>query len=362
MGGPSGETSNIDIPARHSNPQGMGNVGTSAQQQTQQPSQPPSPTAGNMNDQMMGHDGLSVPQPSFVRRALDSATENRDTAAELANTAANALQNAGTNMLTGAGNATLNLSQGFQSSANDIANSIINSDIAQGAINFIQDINEDARNFDPLNTDASVALGFHPVYNPDGSHFFSAYNGFPVIHISSMGNSGMFLGAIFLGPGAGEDLLNHEAGHGKEVDILGYPTWLVAYAIPSLANFLGQSHFGDDWLFLTAPPPHARYNHQRHEVNASRLGGLIGGDSSFNATAQAQLNAIEYFDRILSISQLSGIEHTIALAGLGFENLSISWTQILIATGNYSPSTDDCPQQGSWSPNQHLQPSYNAAP
>jgi len=26
MGGPSGETSNIDIPARHSNPQGMGNV------------------------------------------------------------------------------------------------------------------------------------------------------------------------------------------------------------------------------------------------------------------------------------------------------------------------------------------------
>ena len=172
------------------------------------------------------------------------------------------------------------------------------------------------------------------------------------IHAPLPSNTGMFFGAIFLDPYASENLLNHESGHGRETEELNLITWLTAIAGPSLFNSLGSQHFGNDWLFLTAPYPHTAYNQQRHEVPASTLGGVPNDPINapgFYRTMTAQITGMQYFDRLREIDQLSGLEFAGALAEIGIENIVYLVRQFNIATGR--ASYEDCEHpSGAWAP------------
>ena len=117
----------------------------------------------------------------------------------------------------------------------------LNNNVFQPIATFINDIVEDARNFDINNTSEEVALN---------SNYFSSYNGTLVIRIDG-DRSGSF-GAIFLTREANSrtspsDVVRHEYGHTKQLDELGLINYALCIMIPSWQKWGSGNYYKKPW-------------------------------------------------------------------------------------------------------------------
>ena len=113
--------------------------------------------------------------------------------------------------------------------------------IAQPVIQFFEDISEDIENYDENNENEGKVLE---------SNYFSCYKGVPVVRTNG-DRSGSF-GIIFLTRETNsrsnpEDMVRHEYGHTKQLEILGVVKYALCIGLPSWQQWGSGEYYSKPW-------------------------------------------------------------------------------------------------------------------
>lgn len=117
----------------------------------------------------------------------------------------------------------------------------MNDNVFQPVINVVSGIAEDIKNFDINNQSEEKTLE---------SHYFSAYKGVPVVRIG--GNRSGSFGMIFLTQETNsrsnpEDVLRHEYGHTKQLQLLDIMKYAIDIGIPSALDLGDGDYYNKPW-------------------------------------------------------------------------------------------------------------------